>query len=358
MYVKFLPSEYVIRYKKGKVVQQGVGLSFFYLERSTSACVIPVSNRDADFIFEVLTKDYQTVSVQGQITYAIEDYEAISSAMDFTVDLKYKSYNDDPMPKISKRIVNIVEVLVKDAIGQYNLTEAINSTQELVGSIFKRLKDETEIKSLGLGIVGFSILKISANADTTRALEAETRETILKQADDALYERRNASIEQERKVKENELNTEISVEAKKKTIRETELATKQMVLEKESELERIKKEKELSTKQMVLEKESELERIKIENEILIETKRKEVAQLKLDNSKKETEAKAYRISAIMDAYNRLSPEVLVALSNMNMEPEKMIAQAFQQLASNSDKIGQLNITPDLLESVMKSRTGE
>ena len=31
----------------------------------------------------------------------------------------------------------------------------------------------------------------------------------------------------------------------------------------------------------------------------------------------------------------------------------MIAQAFQQLAINSSKIGQLNITPDLLESVMQ-----
>ena len=45
-------------------------------------------------------------------------------------------------------------------------------------------------------------------------------------------ERRNASIEQERRVKENELNTEISVEEKKKQIRETEIATRRMILEK------------------------------------------------------------------------------------------------------------------------------
>ena len=34
---------------------------------------------------------------------------------------------------------------------------------------------------------------------------------------------------------------------------------------------------------------------------------------------------------------------------MNMEPEKMIASAFEKLAANSAKIGALNITPDLLE---------
>ena len=46
-----------------------------------------------------------------------------------------------------------------------------------------------------------------------------TREEILKKADEALYERRNASIEQERRVKENELNTEIAIENKKKQIK-------------------------------------------------------------------------------------------------------------------------------------------
>jgi len=40
-----------------------------------------------------------------------------------------------------------------------------------------------------------------------RALEAETSEKILKMSDDAIYERRNVSIEQECRVKENEYNT-------------------------------------------------------------------------------------------------------------------------------------------------------
>lgn len=41
----------------------------------------------------------------------------------------------------------------------------------------------------------------------------------------------------------------------------------------------------------------------------------------------------------------------MALATLNMEPEKMIAQAFDKLAANSEKIGTLNITPDLLESL-------
>ncbi|MNO10092.1 hypothetical protein D3C81_2337260 [compost metagenome] len=35
-----------------------------------------------------------------------------------------------------------------------------------------------------------------------------------------------------------------------------------------------------------------------------------------------------------------------------MKPDKLIAIAFQELAENAGKIGQLNITPDLLQGIM------
>lgn len=63
MYIKFLPNEYVIRYKKGKVVKEGLGLSFFFFERDTSAVSVPISNNDAGFMFEETTSDFQVVSV-------------------------------------------------------------------------------------------------------------------------------------------------------------------------------------------------------------------------------------------------------------------------------------------------------
>ena len=113
---------------------------------------------------------------------------------------------------------------------------------------------------------------------------------------------------------------EISVEEKKKQIRETEIATRRMILEKESEL----------------------ERIRIDAEVELERKRQELAELRLENTKKAADGEAYRIASAMAAYGRLSPEVLVAL-------------AFDKLALNSEKIGQLNITPDLLASVLKSK---
>lgn len=352
MYIKFLPSEYVLRYRKGKIVSEGVGLSFFFLESTTSACKIPTSNTDADFIFEETTSDFQIVTVQGQLTYRIVDFQKIAGAMDFTVNLKTKKFNNDPMAKLSKRIINISEVLVKSHIGSVTLTDAIKSSRMLAQEVLTEMQENEEIKNLGIMVSGFSILKISANQETGRALEATTREEILKQADDALYERRNASIEQERRVKENELSTEVSVEEKKKKIRETEIETKKMLLEKESELKRYEIEKKAERERIEIEAQITREQIRIESELELEKKRKELTELKLENAKKEAEAEAFRIAAIMEAYNKMNPDVLVALATMSMEPERVIAQAFEKLAVNSEKIGQLNITPDLLESII------
>lgn len=340
MYIKFLPNEYVLRYRKGKLKAEGTGLSFLFMERNTSACSIPVSNIDADFIFQEATQDFQTVSVQGQLTYRILDYKKIAGAMDFSVNLKTKQYNNNPMAKLSKRIVNIAEVLVKSRIGISVMTNAIQSSLELAVQVLAEMQKNDELKALGIYVTGFSILKIAPNNETSRALEAKTREDILKQSDDALYERRNASIEQERRVKENELNTEISVEEKKKKIKETEIQTKRMILERENEIEKIR-----------TQSEAEREQMKIDAEIMLERKRRELAELRFENAKKDADAEAYRIGAVMEAYGKLSTEVLVALATLNMEPEKMIAQAFEKLAASSAKIGTLNITPDLLESL-------
>ena len=68
--------------------------------------------------------------------------------------------------------------------------------------------------------------------------------------------------------------------------------------------------------------------------------------------KKDADAEAYRIRAVMEAYNTLSADVLIALATMDMDPNKLIARAFEKLAAGSS-IGTLNITPDLLESLGK-----
>lgn len=340
MYIKFSPNQYVLRYRKGNLIAQGTGLSFFFFAHNTSACVLPISGTDIDFMFEETTQDFQTVTVQGQLTCRITDYEKAAAALDFTVNLRNGGYTDQPIEKLNKRMVNLAHVQVKSHIGAMGLTKAIQTSRTLADQVLMEMTRSEECAEMGVSVTGFSILKIRANPETARALEAKTREDILRESDEAIYDRRNASIEQERKVKENELNTQISVEEKKKAIKETELQTKRLELEGEGELQKIE-----------VRSSTEQEQMRLDAAIALERKRQELTDLRLANAKKDADAEAYRISAIMEAYNKLSADVLVALATMSMEPEKIIAQAFHQLAANPGKIGTLNITPDLLESL-------
>jgi hypothetical protein len=99
----------------------------------------------------------------------------------------------------------------------------------------KRLKVHPEIVSLGLEILGVAILAIKPTPETARALEAEAREALLKAADDAVYLRRNAAVENERAIRESELDTEIAVGQKRNEFRDAEMEANVALEEKRKE---------------------------------------------------------------------------------------------------------------------------
>jgi hypothetical protein len=190
------------------------------------------------------------------------------------------------------------------------------------------------VTALGVELLGLSILAIKPTPETARALEAEAREQLLKEADEAIFRRRNAAVEQERSIKENELNTEIAIEQKKRQIRETKMDADRGVQEKQ----RLLKEAEMAAN------------------VALEEKKKELVALAALNAKAEADARAYGIEATMKALGTADARVLQALANSGMKPDQLIAVAFQELAGRADKIGELNISPDLLRELVAPRT--
>ena len=330
-FIKFQPSEYVLKYRNGKIVKEGAGISFYYYAPTTSIVVVPVGSVDAPFIFEEVTSDFQTVTVQGQITYRIVDQKKIAGLLNYTLDMRGKEYASDDPQKLPQRVINIVRVLTKKTLEGLQLKDAIKSSEALAKGILNEIRENEEINLLGIEILGLSILAILPNKETARALEAQAREQILKKADEAIYERRNASIEQERRVKENEFNTEIAIENKKKQVRETQIEAERAVQQKQNQL----KEEQMNF------------------ETTLEEKKKDLIELTVQNSKAEADAKAYELSAVMKALEGINPNVIQSLASVGMQPNKLIAIAFQELAEKAGQIGQLNISPDLLRELMK-----
>jgi hypothetical protein len=330
-FIKFQPTAYILHYKAGKIVREGSGLSFFYYAPTSSLVSVPIVSTDAPFIFEEVTTDYQSVTIQGQVTYRVADPKKIASLLNFTLDPPGRVHVSEDPKKLPQRIVNAVQVLTNKAIAGLSLRQALRASETLVETIGAGLQANAEVQSLGVQILGFSILAIKPNKETARALEAEAREQILKEADDAIYARRNASVEQERKIKENELNTEIAVENKKRQIREAQMDAEKSVQEKKHGL----------------------EQAQLAFSIEQEEEKKKLVELSVQNARAESDAKAYAVSATMSAFRGVEPAVLQALANSGMSPQQLIATAFQGLAEKAERIGNLNISPELLQELLR-----
>jgi hypothetical protein len=332
-FIKVQPTVYLLQYRKGQVVREGVGLSFFYYAPSTSLVAVPLASDDAPFIFEEVTADFQAVTIQGQVTYRVADARKVAGLMNFTLNARGQGYVSEDPQKLPQRVINTVNVLARSELQKLPLREAIRASDALVRAVRKGLAASGEVAQLGLEILGLNILAIKPTPETARALEAETREQLLKEADEAIYARRNSAVEQERAIKENELNTEIAVENKKRQIRETQMDAERAVQEKQHQIAQA----DMAAK------------------VLLEDKRKALVALAATNSKTEADARAYAVSTSMQAISTVDARVLQALASVGMKPEQLIAVAFQELAGRADKIGELNISPDLLRELMNKK---
>ena len=325
---------YVLHYKNGGIKREGRGLSFFYFAPNSSIVAIPMGSNDLPFIFNESTNDYQTVNIQGQISYKVANPKALADVLNFTVE-DNGQYKKNDIEKLNQRIINEAQTATSSFIHEIKLRDAIRSAKSIEERIIKGLTSSQAVGMLGIEILGANILAIQATPEMTRALETETREKLQQEADQAIYERRNFAVEQERKIKESELNTEIAVEEKQKQIAEKKM---------ESEVQKA-------------ENERKLREMKLAADIAVENQRKELIEQKTANDKKEADALGYVIETRLKPYKEMDWKIITALSN-NPDPGFNISLAFRQLAENADKIGQLNISPELLDSILhKKRDG-
>ncbi|WP_310600362.1 SPFH domain-containing protein [Desulfobulbus sp.] len=332
-FARFQPTDYVLQYRRGKLVREGIGQAFFYFAPSSALVCIPVASVDIPFIFREVTADFQEVTVQGQLTYRVADPQKLSRLMNFSLTADGAGYASEDPGNLPQRLVNSVQVLTRVALQNMDLRQVLASSDTLVQALRQGMSAAEVTDSLGIEVLGLSILAIKPNPETARALEAEAREKILRDSDEAIYARRNAAVEQERAIKENELNTEIAVENKKRQIKEAQMEAEKSVQQKKRELE----EAEMATR------------------IALEEKNRELVELATSNERQQADARAYGISATLRALEATEPKVLQTLANVGMDPGRLLALAFKDLAENTGKIGQLNISPDLLRELMAGK---
>jgi SPFH domain / Band 7 family len=331
-FIKTQPNQYVIQFRNGRPHRQGAGLSILYFSPTSTLVVVPTASVNAPFMFAETTSDYQEITVQGQATYRVADPLRTATLLNFALDASGRYVSDDPQ-KLSQRVIDQVQVAMRAQLQSMPMTEALAGGDHLVAQVAETLQAAPVMTSLGLEVLAISVLAIKPKPETARALEAEAREALLRRADEAIYTRRNAAVEQERGIKENELNTEIAVENKKRQIKEAQMDADRAVRER----------------RRVIEQEE------MTGQISIEERKRELVELATANTRQEADAKAYGIDVMMKAFAASDAKVLQALASVGMEPGQLMALAFRELADNASKIGQLNMSPDLLREIMGAR---
>ncbi len=331
-FIKVNPTTHLMAFRKGRATRQGSGLSLLYYAPTTSLVAVPMESREVPFIFEKVTHDFQTVTVQGQLSYRIADPEKTAASLNFTLAPNGRGYESEDPKKLSERVTAIAQVLVQQMVQASSLAEIIRAAGKVAESVLLNLKRNPELATLGVEVQGLAILAIKPTPETARALEAKAREAILREADEAIYIRRNAAVENERAIKESELDTEVAVEQKRRTIRETQM-------EAQAAVQRMQ---------------AELRKADMEASIGLEGQRKELVKAGAENTRTAADAEAYRLAATVKALQTADPRIIHALVSMDMAPSQLIAQAFGGIAEKAERIGQLNLSPDLLQALLKA----
>lgn len=310
-YVQSPPTTHVMLFRKGKPVCEGAGLSFFYFAPNATLVQIPLASTDVPFVFNEVTSDFQDATIQGELTFRVNNPGKLASLLDFSVNGRGRYRSEDPS-KLSDRLIHTTQTLARAFTLRKTLRELLVGSDELVAQVFAQLAESPAVAMLGVEVINLSVLSIKATPEMAKALQAEAREKLLLEADEAIYARRNTAVELERQIKENELNTEIAVEQKQRQVRET----------------------------------------KLQADIAIEQERATLVDNRIENERKEASAKADALKAMLDPLKEIDWRTLLAAAPGGLDANQMIAMAFRDLADNAEKVGNLNISPDLLSTLL------
>lgn len=291
-YFKGQPSDYIIKYSGSRKSRAGQGLSFFYLRFNTQIVAVPTQSMDCPFVFSEISRDYQIVSVQGQLTYRIANPESAAELLNLSIDAKSGAYKTEDLRVLSQRIVNTLQIATHEEIEKRTMEECIRDAQSISAAVAERLANDSTVKSFGVEVLGVFILAIKPTPEMSKALEAEFREQLLRRADEAIMARRASAVDDERKIREKEL----------------------------------------------------------ESDSALEKGRSELIALQGANMLREAENRGKAVEVESASKAKALSQELAALGGI--DPKLLLAESMRVLGLNADKVGQLNITSEILAGLL------
>jgi len=295
-FFKAQPTEYVIEFVDGRVVREGHGLAFYYFAHNTHIAAVPTTRKDVEFIFTEVTADFQAVTFQGQFSYQVADPRRVAALLNYTVDPGRHTYVSDDPERLSQRVGTVIQMAARTEIQRRPLAEALQLGEAVAAALLRRIREGDQLADLGVELHNVYILAIKPTPEVAKALEAEHRESLLRRADEAIYARRAAAVDEEHKIRETELNSQVALEEQRLRLIDWQGSNAQ---------------READYRGRAVEQEAAYRARALEQELAV--------------------------------YRTLDPPTILAL-------------AFKEFGQNADRVGNLTITSEILAALLNGRT--
>jgi hypothetical protein len=239
-YYKSEPNTYTLCHRNGKLMRHGTGINFFYLPVTTSITAVPLVSQESQFIFNETTADFQEVSIQGSLTYRLNDPTEVAKRLDFTVSPKTHRFESDDPQQLVQRVVNAVQAHTRSEVSERSLERALTEVRDLASVVFDKVSNAPELATLGIVLEVLHFTAVKATPEMQKALEADFRERLHKREDQAIYDRRISAVDEERKVRESEMNTDIEIENRRRELVDTQARNSLTLAEAEARADELK----------------------------------------------------------------------------------------------------------------------
>ena len=314
------PTSHVLFYKDGRLKRSGRGLAFWFMPLGASLSVVPLDDREQAFVFRGRSADFQEVAVNGVVVYRVKSAEELAARVDFAVDNATGSYTKEPLDRLAAVVTQLSQQLATTWLGRRPLKEVLAAGPDALRAVVHEgLSADEGLAGMGLEIVATRISSVAPTAEMEKVLQMPTREHIQQQADEATFARRALAVEKERAIQENELHNQTELAKREETLIAQRGQNEKKRAIDAAESKRI--EAEGAAKNVRVNAEAQADSIRVLEDAKV-------------NAEKER----------MDIYRDLPPAALMGL-------------AARELAGKLQTIEHLNLSPDMLGSLLERVLG-
>ncbi|WP_069169922.1 SPFH domain-containing protein [Streptomyces griseus] len=211
-HLRSAPTAHIRHHRRGRLVHDGPGLSFWFRSLTAALSEVPVDDRELAMAFHGRTADFQDVTVQATVTYRISDPAEAAARLDFSIDPDTGVWRAAPLEQIATLLTDTAQQHTLDVLARTPLSTAlVDGVATVRERVASGLATEPRLPATGIDVVTVRVVAIRPEAEVERALRTPAREQIQQDADRAVYERRAVAVERERAIAENELASRIEL---------------------------------------------------------------------------------------------------------------------------------------------------